>query len=87
MYDSIYHSSMGLTKIHICLHSLRDSDGEHYQQLRNKWFTIDGEVIKKRKLMQERYRKNRKQRLDRDFGSACDVSDTETDNDAETQAP
>ena len=57
MYDSIYQMCMGLTNIHICLHPLRDADGEHYQQLRNKWFTIGEELIKKRKLTQERYRK------------------------------
>ena len=42
---------MCLTNIHICMHPLRDADGENYQNLRNKWFTIGEVGIKKGKLL------------------------------------
>ena len=48
---------------------LRDLDGDHYQQLRNKWFTLVEEAIKKLRLTQERYRNKSKRRLDRNFGN------------------
>ena len=68
------------------MHPLRDADGENYQNLRNKWFTI-GEVGIKRKTTQARYRNKRKKRFDREFDSARYFLDTETDYDAQILAP
>ena len=87
MYDTIFQMCMGLTNIHIIWHPLRDSDGQHYQQIRNKWFTLGEQVVKRRKLTQARYRAKRKHRIDRDFGRSFGMSETETDDDAPTQAP
>ena len=47
MYDSVFQMCMGLANIHICMHPLRDANGEYYQTLRNKWFTIGEEGIEK----------------------------------------
>ena len=49
LYDPIVHLCVALANIHIFWHPLRDTDGERYQQLRNKWFTIGERAVKKRK--------------------------------------
>ena len=87
MYDTTFQMCMGLTNIHISWHPLRDSDGHHYQQIRNKWFTLGEQLVKRRKLTQARYRAKRKHRIDRDLGRTFGMSETETDEDAPTQSP
>ena len=66
MYDTIFQICMGLTNIHISWHCLRDGDGQHYQQIRNKCFTLGKQVVKRRKLNPARYRAKRKNRIDLD---------------------
>ena len=39
-------------------------DGQHYQQIRNKWFTLGEQVVKRRKLTQAGYRAMRKHRIE-----------------------
>ena len=68
LYDPLRHLCVALTNIHIFRHPLRDQDGERYQQLRNKWFTLGEGMVKKRKLNQQRYRDKRQRRLSRDLG-------------------
>ena len=63
LYDPIVHACVALTNIHIFWHPLRDQNGERYQQLRNKWYTIGEGVLKKRKLNQQRYREKCQRRL------------------------
>ena len=87
MHDSMFQICMGLGNIHTHTDPLRHADGEQYLQLRNKSFTIGEEIIKKRTLIQERYRDKRMTRLERDFGTSSVISGTETDYDADKQAP
>ena len=68
LYDHILHLCVALTNVHFFWHSLRDQDGERYQQVRNKWFTVGEGMLKTRKLNQQRYRDKRQRRLSRDLG-------------------
>ena len=87
LYDPIVHLCVALTNIHIFRHPLRDTDGERYQQLRSKWFTIGEGALKKRKLTQQRYREKRKRRLTRDFGRTEKSQNVYSDDESSTIAP
>ena len=54
LYDPMLQLCVALTNIHISWHPSRDQDGERYQQVRNKWFTLGEGMLKKRKLNQQR---------------------------------
>ena len=87
LYDPIVHACVALTNIHIFWHPLRDQDGERYQQLRNKWYTIGEGVLKKKKLNQQRYREKRQRRLSMDSGMRRECSNVYSDGDDSTMAP
>ena len=89
IYDPILHLCVALTNIHIFWHPLRDQDGERYQQVRNKWFTLGEGMLKKRKLNQQRYRDKRQRRPSRDLGGTGLSRDAYaySDDDSSTMAP
>ena len=86
MCDTISQMCMGPRKIPISWHPLRDVNGQYYQQIRNTWFTLGEQVVKRREMTQERYRTKRKHRLERDFERTVGMSQTETDDGGPTQA-
>ncbi len=67
LYDSLFQVCVALTNVHALKHPLRAIDGESYVQYRNNIYNIGDQVVNKRKMVQDRYRRKRKRRLEASF--------------------
>ena len=79
LYDPFFKFCGALTNRHISLHPLRAGDLQFYRKMKQRQYIIGEEILKKRKRVQEKYRKRRKQRLAVQF---C-----EGDSSDETRSP
>ncbi|ETO68420.1 hypothetical protein F444_14727, partial [Phytophthora nicotianae P1976] len=92
-YDDIFHICVSLTNYHVTLHPLREQNGTCYRQYQNRLLAIGAEMKKRRRLNQERYRRNQRLRhqmqlddhpVHSDFEIGSDLSEAESDT---TQMP
>jgi hypothetical protein len=64
LYDRIFITCVALTNFHIQKHPLRNEDVEFYKRRKNEMTLLYEEKARKRQLTQQRYRDNRRLRLD-----------------------
>ncbi|GMF65977.1 unnamed protein product [Phytophthora lilii] len=62
LYDDVFHVCASLTNYHITLHPLREESGDIYRQQCNRLIAIGNEINTKRRMRQERYRRNKRLR-------------------------
>ena len=77
LYDMVFALGVAFTNVHVGLHPLRADDIEWYNRYNNRLNALGEHVKRKCNEAQEKYRRNRKQRLS--IGYRSSVFDSENE--------